>query len=440
MPRLKVLLVEDDALVRRSLRGLLESAGHEVAEAEGVRAALQALQGSAFDVTIVDHHLADGSSLDLLGALPAADIQVPIIVVTGHGTIDLAVSAMKRGAYHFVSKPPPPAELLRLVEAAAAERSPGRRTEGVDPFAGSSEAIRSLAAQARRLLGAASPVLIQGETGTGKGLVARWIHDRSPRAGGPFVDVNCAGLSGELLDSELFGHERGAFTGAVAAKAGLFEVANGGTLFLDEIGDVSLAVQAKILKVVEERRFRRVGGVEDRSVDIRLLAATNQDLAGLAAAGTFRADLYYRISALPLAVPPLRDRADDVLLLARRILADFGPARAGGVSLAPDAVEALRAYRWPGNVRELRNVLERAVLLTDRAELRAEHLRLDAGKRAGPAQAAVTLGDLEREHIERTLAGVGYRVREAAERLGIPRSTLYQRIKAHGIVLPRSRR
>jgi transcriptional regulator with PAS, ATPase and Fis domain len=272
-------------------------------------------------------------------------------------------------------------------------------------------------------------------------VLARWLHANGPRAEEAFVDLNCAGLPRELLESELFGHERGAFTGAVQNKVGLLDLAHRGTLFLDEIGDMEPTLQPKLLKVLEEQRFRRVGDVRDRQVDLQLVAATHQDLAQRVAGGQFRGDLYFRISTLPLTVPALRDRAEDIPLLARRLLEqvcqDVGrPA----IGLTTGALATLTAYRWPGNIRELRNVLERAVLLHDRQTLDREHLLFDTGLDAdasGSAPAQQTLKDLERAHIERILREEKGKVEQAARRLGIPRSSLYQKLKQFQIAVPK---
>jgi DNA-binding NtrC family response regulator len=295
--------------------------------------------------------------------------------------------------------------------------------------------MRQLEAQARRVAAADRPVWIQGETGTGKGVLARWIHAHGPRAEETMVELNCASLPRELVESELFGHERGAFTGAVAPKPGLLELAHRGILFLDEIGDLDLALQPKLLTVLEDQRYRRVGDTRDRQVDIQLIAATHQDLARAVAAARFRSDLFYRISTIPLVVPPLRDRPEDIPGLARQLLDRLsGDLGRGRVELEHDALRTLTAYPWPGNIRELRNVLERAVLLSDRDLLRRQDLAFDG---AGPAPAAdgepVTLEELERHHIERTLRFAQGKVEDAARRLGIPRSTLYEKLKRYGI-------
>jgi DNA-binding NtrC family response regulator len=365
MARHRILVVDDESGVRFGVRDFLESHGYDVAEADSGRAAEAAFRESLPDAAIVDYRLPDGDSLELLPRLRAIDRSVPVVILTAHGSIDLAVRAIKEGAEHFLTKPVELPSLLivlqRLLEAQRVRRrqlagtSRAARDE-INPFAGASPVIRRLAEDAKRVARAESPVLIRGETGIEKGVLARWLHTHSPRAEESFVDINCAGLSRDLLESELFGHEKGAFTGAVAGKVGLLEVAHRGTVFLDEIGDVDPQIQPKLLKVLEEKRFRRVGDPGDRQVDIRLIAATHQDLSRLVREKRFREDLFYRISTIPLVVPPLRERVEDISILARyvldRVSAELGRA---GVSLAPAAEKALEDYRWPGNIRELRN-------------------------------------------------------------------------------------
>src|SRR4029453_1747852 len=345
--------------------------------------------------------------------LKAQDASLPVLLLTGHGTIDLAVKAIKEGAEQFLTKPVElPALLVLLDRALDASRmrsvSLARKTSKarrlVDPFFGESPIIRRLAAEAERVAPAPLPLLIRGETGTGKGVLARWIHQNGPRADEPFVDLNCAGLSRELLETELFGHEKGAFTGAIAAKQGLLEIAHRGTMFLDEIGDVDLQVQAKLLKVVEDLRYRRLGDVRDRQVDVRLLAATHRDLGRLVQEEKFREDLYYRLNTIPLVVPPLRERGGDVILLARRLVerisAEMGRP---GVRLSGAAEQELLSRAWPGNVRQLRNVLERALLLSDHSTLGPADVA-DVGSSASPVSAAasgrIPLAEAERRHIE----------------------------------------
>ena len=449
MAERRILLVDDDEGVRLALSRFLGSKGYQALQADGLGTARELVRGQSVDAAVVDFSLADGDGLDVLRTLKAQDPSLPVVLLTAHGTIDLAVTAIKEGAEQFLTKPVElPALLVVLERALETSRmrsvSLARKTRqarhAVDPFFGESEGIRRLAAEAARVARSPLPILVQGETGSGKGVLARWIHQNGPRADEPFVDLNCAGLSRELLESELFGHEKGAFTGAVAAKQGLLEIAHRGTLFLDEIGDVDLQVQAKLLKVVEDLRFRRLGDVRDRQVDVRLVAATHRDLGALVREEKFREDLYYRISALPLVMPPLRERGEDVVLLARRMVESIG-AELGRprVRLSAAAEAALAARAWPGNVRELRNVLERALLLSDDAVLEPAHLGPGQAKAATiaaePSGARLSLADAERRHIEAVLREEGGVVPRAASVLGLSRSALYERIKKHGIAV-----
>jgi DNA-binding NtrC family response regulator len=440
----RFLIVEDDPLVRSSMRRFLEQNGDAVIEAESVEEAHKSLRGARPDAAVLDYQLPDGDGLSILRALKASDPTLPVIILTAYASIDLAVQAVKEGAEQFLSKPVElPALLLlldraienrRLRQAKLAERSRAAR-QSVDPFVGESTAIRKLAEQARRLTTVSAVVLLQGESGSGKGVLARWIHDQGPRGAETFVDLNCAGLAKELLESELFGHRKGAFTGAVADKAGLFEIAHRGTLFLDEIGDADLQVQPRLLKVLEEQRFRPVGDVRDRSVDVRLMAASHVDLRRLVEEQRFRDDLYYRISAIPLFVPPLRERGADVILLARSLLERLGAGLGfPGIRLSPSAERTLSAYYWPGNIRELRNVLERAVLLGDRMQVDADDLADVLAPPGGArSRTASTLDEAEREHIRRVLQELGGEVRAAAAVLGLSRSALYRKLQKHGL-------
>ncbi len=449
MSRNSILVVDDEASIRFAIRDFLDAKGYEVVEADSCAAALEVARATRPDAGVVDYQLADGTALDLLPRLGEADSSMPVVVLTAHGSIDLAVRAIKAGAEQFLTKPVElPALLVVLEKVLAQGRSRQRQLAGesrqareaIEPFRGRCAAIRELAAQARRVLASESPILILGETGAGKGVLARWLHANGPRQDEAFVDLNCGGLARELLESELFGHAKGAFTGAVAEKPGLLDVAHRGTLFLDEVGDMDAAVQPKLLKVLEEKRFRRVGDVGDRRVDMRLIGATHQDVPRLVNEGRFRGDLYFRISTLPLVVPPLRERAEDIVDLAREVVlrlgADLGRGR---VRLQPDAERALARYAWPGNIRELRNVLERALLLSDGESLGAGDLRFEGGASLARAAApgAGTLKELERQHIEQALRDAGGRVEAAAKRLGIPRSSLYQKLKQYGIVVSR---
>jgi len=435
-----LLVVEDQATIRFSIARYFRTSGFEVREAASVQQALESFRTAAPDAVIVDYNLPDGTAIDLLPTLQEIDASVPLIILTAHGSIDLAVRAIKEGAEHFITKPVELATLLSIVERALEHRrnrqarQAGRRgsvRRAIDPFLGESAAIRRLAEQAQRLAASSSPVLLQGETGTGKGVLARWLHDNGPRSEEAFVDLNCAGLTRDLMETELFGHEKGAFTGAAAAKPGLLEIAHRGTFFLDEVGDMDVVVQPKLLKVLEDQRFRRLGEVRDRQVDVRLIAGSHRDLARMVEQQTFRADLYYRINTITLQVPALRDRERDVVLLAHgqlaRISAEVGRP---GMSLDGAAEDALLAYSWPGNVRELRNVLERAVLLSDRNVLSVADLQLvAAAPQAPPASVGLTIEEAERRHIAAVLAANGGDVPRAASVLGVARSTLYKKLR-----------
>jgi len=387
----------------------------------------------------------DGTALDLLPRLREIDSGIPLLVLTAHGSIDLAVRAIKEGAEQFLTKPLELPTLLVILQRLLQKQrnhhkqlaSKNRQVrQAIDPFIGTSSAIRALRDQAKKILSTESPVLILGETGTGKGVLARWLHDNSPRAEEAFVDLNCAGLSRELLETELFGHEKGAFTSATASKQGLFEVAHRGTIFLDEVGDVDLQIQPKLLKVLEDKRFRRVGDVRDRQVDVRLIAATHQDMGQLVRERRFRDDLYFRISTIPLSFPALRERVEDIPTMAQYLLdkvsADLGR---GELRLDENSIQALKAYSWPGNIRELRNVIERAVLLSDQKTITINDLHFDGHTQVGSPflDSRLTLLELEKQHIERVLMEERGRVEKAAKRLGIPRSSLYQKIKKHQI-------
>jgi DNA-binding NtrC family response regulator len=446
-----LLLVEDEEQIRFFVARFFRQRGFEVTEASSVAQGREAFRAARPDVAILDHCLPDGTGLDLLRALRESDASVPIIVLTAHGSIDLAVAAIKEGAEQFLTKPVELPALHTLVERTIENqrnrqaRLAGRvkRARGaIDPFAGDSAVMKRLAQQAHRLLASGSPILIQGETGTGKGVLASWLHLGGPRSEEAFVDLNCAGLSREFLETELFGHEKGAFTGATASKVGLLDIAHRGTLFLDEIGDMDAAVQSKLLKVLEDQRFRRLGDVRDRQVDVRLIAASHRNLKEMAQKGEFRADLFYRISTLLLVVPPLRDRGGDIALLARSLLAQIGAdlGRAG-VALSSEAEHVLLGYAWPGNIRELRNVLERAALLGDGERVTARDLmECGLGVPDGQDPSVLSLRAAERRHILAVLGSSGGNVPQAAQILGLSRSALYKKLKAHGIAMPKPER
>jgi len=445
MSRNKVLVVDDESGVRFGIRDFLEQQGYEIEEAETCEDAQHLFRTSRPDIVIADYMLPDGTALDLLPRLKEIDAGIPLLVLTAHGSIDLAVRAIKEGAEQFLTKPLELSTLLVILQRLLQKQrnhhkqlaSKSRQVRrAINPFIGTSPAIRALADQAQKILSTESPVLILGETGSGKGVLARWLHQNSPRGEEALVALNCAGLTRELLETELFGHEKGAFTSATASKQGLFEVAHRGTIFLDEVGDVDLQIQPKLLKVLEEKRFRRVGDVRDRQVDVRLIAATHQDMGQLVRNKRFRDDLYFRISTIPLSFPALRERVEDIPTIAQYLLdkvaADLGR---GQLQLDDSSIQALKAYSWPGNVRELRNVIERAVLLSGAKEIRLQDLQFDGHAQVGAPflDSRLTLLELEKQHIERVLEEERGRVEKAAKRLGIPRSSLYQKIKKHQI-------
>ena len=445
MSRNKVLVVDDESAVRFGIRDFLEQHGYEIEEAESCEDAQHIFRTSRPDIVIADYMMPDGTALDLLPRLKEIDASIPLLVLTAHGSIDLAVRAIKEGAEQFLTKPLELPTLLIILQRLLQKQrnhhkqlaSKSRQVrQAIDPFIGTSAAIRALRDQAHKILSTESPVLVLGETGSGKGVLARWLHENSPRADEAFVDLNCAGLSRELLETELFGHEKGAFTSATATKQGLFEVAHRGTIFLDEVGDVDLQIQPKLLKVLEEKRFRRVGDVRDRQVDVRLIAATHQDMGQLVRERRFRDDLYFRISTIPLSFPALRERTEDIPTMAQYLLdkvsADLGR---GELRLDENCIQALKAYSWPGNIRELRNVIERAVLLSDQKTITINDLHFDGHTQVGSSflDSRLTLLELEKQHIERVLQEEHGRVEKAAKRLGIPRSSLYQKIKKHQI-------
>ncbi len=440
-----LLLVEDNAPLRGAIATYLKRFGIEVHEAgtcaEGRRQWLE--RGP--DLLIMDYELPDGTALDLLRSLREQGSGEAVIVLTGVGTIDLAVAAIKAGADHFLTKPVDLESLSvlvqRLLETSRARRrgavSKLNRNTAPNPFLGESRAIAELRELAHAVLPSQAPVLIQGETGTGKGILARWLHEHGARKDEPFVDLNCAGLSHELVSSELFGHLRGAFTGAVANKVGLIEAANRGTLFLDEIGELDPLVQPKLLKVLEERTFRRVGDVTARACDVRLISATHRSLAALAKSERFREDLRFRINTLTLDLPPLRERPEDIPHIARSVLDGLG---AHATDITEDALELMRRYPWPGNIREMRNVLERAILFRRGSTLDRSALRFDRNLEPDPQPSGepCTLDEAERAHIAATLSRFGGRVDEAARVLAVSRSTLYAKLKRHGIPTPQA--
>ncbi len=427
-PMLSVLVVDDDRTIRETLADFFDTLGYAARVAASASEGRAAAAEHAPDVVLVDLRLPDASGLTLLEALRADDPELGVIMLTGHADVPTAVRAMQEGALDFLEKPVDletldaavsrAAELVRLRREVARLRRAGDEHQQVDAdgAAPSLDRLIALAAQNDDV-----PVLIVGETGTGKGYVARRIHDRSARAAQPFVEVNSASLSATFLESELFGHERGAFTDAKAAKRGLFEVASRGTLFLDEVGELAPEVQPKLLKVLEDRVFRRLGGTVELRSDARVLAATHRPIAALVGEGRFRADLYYRLQVLTLALPSLRERRDELPAL----VATFLPR---GARIAQGAMRAIGSYAWLGNVRELKNTLWRAALLADGAPIEARHLGLPQGRAAAPT-GPVTLEEAERRAIRDALRETNGNKVQAARVLGIARSTLLEKLK-----------
>ena len=369
------------------LRHALERQGHAVIEARDQPEAVKTLQQSQPALVLSDLRLPEGDGFGVLRASKEIDPDVPVIVMTAYGSIEDAVTAMKEGALDFLAKPVDPDHLLLLVSRALEQRRLVTENllmkeelavrRGAPQLVGDDPSLRKVFAALQRAAATDTTVLIEGESGTGKELFARSLHALSPRSDAPFVAINCAAIPETLLETELFGHEKGAFTGAVSRKPGKFEMAHRGTLFLDEIGDLPLALQAKILRALEERRFERVGGTALVTVDVRLVAATNRGLRAAVAARKFREDLFFRLSVFPITVPPLRDRGNDIPLLARYFVDRFcRDLKKKSIGLSPTAIDALQAYRWPGNVRELQNCIERAVILADGDSILPRHLNL----------------------------------------------------------------
>ena len=405
------------------LRLALERQGHAVLEARDQDEAVRALQQSQPAVVLSDLRLPVGDGFGVLRASKEIDAEVPVIVMTAYGSIEDAVAAMKEGAFDFLAKPVDPDHLLLLVSRALDQRRIVTENlllkeelavrRGAPQLVGEDASLRKVFSALQRAATTDTTVLIEGESGTGKELFARSLHALSARTDAPFVAINCAAIPETLLETELFGHEKGAFTGAVARKPGKFEMAHRGTLFLDEIGDLPLALQAKILRALEEKRFERVGGTSSVQVDVRLVAATNRGLRAAVAARRFREDLFFRLSVFPITVPPLRDRPTDIPILARYFVERFCRDVKKKVGLSPEAVDLLRSYRWPGNVRELQNCIERAVILADGDTILSRHLNLSF---AAPLEADAPPGPWEQIDLSGSLSEVTRRIVAEAER------------------------
>ena len=453
-----ILIVDDEAGVRGSLLGILHDEGYSAEAVETGEACIAALDGRRFDLVLLDVWLPGMDGLETLSRLRAIDPELPVVVISGHGSIETAVRAVRMGAQDFVEKPLSLEKTLLVVKNAlrqrrleAENRALKQQIEHRWTMVGQSSALHILRAEIAQAAPSHGRVLIYGENGTGKELVARNIHYQSLRSQGPFVEVNCAAIPEELIESELFGHTRGAFTGALSARKGKFELADGGTLFLDEIGDMSLKTQAKVLRVLQEQRIEPVGGSSSITVDVRVIAATNKRLEEEIARNAFREDLYFRLNVIPFRVPPLRERREDIPLLARHFIAALSAEHGKRPKeLSEEVLEALTGLPWPGNVRELRNIVERLVIMTpgDRIEVRHLPTPLLGAAAAGSAERAAALPgaagefpslaaareDFEKRYIWRTYQACGGNMSRTAEALKVERSNLYRKMKGYRLL------
>src|SRR5881409_725747 len=443
-----VFIVDDDRDTRESLRNLIRSAGLSAQTFSSAQEFLAAERPKAPGCLVLDVQLPGLSGLDLQQELAKAGVKIPIIFITDYGDIPTSVRAIKAGALEFLTKPVNREDLLRAIQQAIARDHTARQPNGdtgthnFEEIVGTSAALTAVLKQVEVVAPTESTVLILGETGTGKELIARAIHTASSRSGRPFVKLNCAAIPTGLLESELFGHEKGAFTGAIAQRIGRFELADGGTIFLDEVGEIPLDLQTKLLRVLQEREFERLGSGRTLRTDARLIAATNRKLAALVEEKRFRADLFYRLNVFPIHMPPLHERPEDIPLLVRHFVEHYARRMNRVIETIPSGtMEALTRYRWPGNIRELQNLMERAVILSPGPVLRVPlgdlEGRATAGQHNGKAQ---TLEEAERGHIVATLTDTKWVVagaRGAAVRLGMNRSTLQFRMKKLGIMRPK---
>ena len=459
MGPLHVLVVEDDPAVRTLIQATLREDGWEVAAAADGRSAIQRAQQQAIDVLLIDLHLPDMDGVAVIERVAALEREICSVAMTGDGTVERAVHAMRAGAMDFITKPFDPTRLSQTLERAARSRLDRRGETGTnlgfgeprahDMLIGSSAPMQTVMQVVKRVADSGSTVLIQGESGTGKEVLARTLHARSSRRHGPWIPINCGAIPEQLLESELFGHEKGAFSGAHSTRPGRFELAHRGTIFLDEIGEMSLPLQVKLLRVIQERSFERVGGTRSIAVDVRIVAATNQDLEQAVRQSRFRKDLYYRLNVIPIVVPPLRERRNDLPLLIEHFVGRFNRLKRGSITgLTPDAVRALMRYDWPGNIRELENLIERLVVLKRQGLIGIEDLPEPVVQQAEPAMRleAETVSfaeggiDLMRE-VERyenrliveAMAHAKGITSKAARLLRLNRTTLVEKLKRKGL-------
>ena len=456
----RILIADDHDALRRALARALTDAGHEVEEAPNGNFAIERLHEGSFDVVLSDLKMGGSDGLDVLRSAKALHPTAAVILMTAFGSVGTAVEAMKIGAFDYVQKPFEIEEMEIKIGKALDYRRMRHEIDylrhsqndiyAFDSIVGSSGALQKVLGIVRKVAKSNTTILIHGETGTGKELVAGAIHHNSHRAGRNFVKVNCAALQENLLESELFGHEKGAFTGADKQRIGRFEQADGGTMFLDEVGDMSPSTQAKILRVLQEHEFERLGGTRTLKVDVRLIAAANRSLPAMVAAGQFREDLYYRLNVVSVEMPPLRERKEDIEALGTHFVRKFsGELKKKIDGIAPDALKLLMRYHWPGNIRELQNALERAVLLTEDRVITAGDLRLgetstfgadpDAGRVVRVPPAGVALEEIERQALLESLRMCNWVQKDAAELLHVSPRVINYKIKTLGIQIPRGR-
>ncbi|MEK6776269.1 MAG: sigma-54 dependent transcriptional regulator [bacterium] len=444
-----ILVVEDEEKMRELLQKILSAEGYLVQTANNGSAALSMIEKNPFEIVLTDVKMPGLGGIELLKAVRGISTETYVVIMTAFGSIDSAVEAMKQGAYDYISKPFKMDEIRILMNKILDEKALRHEVDSLrrevnrryrySNIIGKSKGMQEVFELIERVSDGKSTVLIQGKSGTGKELVAKAIHYNGPRKNKPFMAVNCSAIPETLLESELFGHVKGAFTGAITTKSGLFEEADGGTLFLDEIGDISLAMQVKLLRVLQEREIKPVGGTESRKIDIRLIAATHQNLMEKIKQGTFREDLYYRLNVININIPPLKDRAEDIPLLARHFLDLYAKENnRSGMTISREVLEAFMNYPWTGNVRELENTIERAVILCNGNEITLQDLPplfLKESKEGLERQdiARLSLEEVEKEHIKHVLESVGGHKMKAAEILKVDRRTLYRKLQSYNL-------
>ena len=449
----RILIVDDELIVRQSLSDWLAESGYEVEAVDGGSKAIPLVKQKEWDLLLVDLKMQGMDGIDVMRAVKKISKNLPVVIITGYPTVDTAVQAMKQGAYDYIVKPFNPEEIDLVIRNVVAHqnlvkenirlRQELKRRYQFKDIIGKSRKMQEVLVLVKTVARSNSTVLIQGESGTGKELIARAIHSTSPRSKRPFIAVSCAALPETLLESELFGHERGAFTGAVSSRKGKFELANKGTLFLDEVGDTSQKTQADLLRVLEEREFARIGGSELIKVDVRVISATNKDLDTLVSEAKFREDLYYRLNVVTIHVPPLRERKQDIPLLVEHFLEKYSVENEKRIeSIDEDALDSLMKYHWPGNVRELENAVERAVVVAKSDVVSPDDLppsvRGETGEALGPSLAAhsVPLQEIERRYIRQVLEAANWNIKKAAGTLKIDRTTLYNKIRKYKLTKP----